>query len=779
MVSSEMSWTPSSSAKKRKYYEYCDTLSIPAQQHIPGTYPQSPVSYADFGREMYMGSPTPGARAVYQGISAVSLHAPMHVDSVVPQSLRTLMHMLAGAATTVHTYSTYTVGLLAGSGERFARCLQQNAEPFVEAIGSTAKRIKLTLCPEPTSSSATQLPPTSSARRISTNMNISPSASLPSQTSILHNVRETGLRRVRTTLGWVRDQQHLSRASHQMLEYTATQPAAPIDSFPSDDSFGLEAFRDMDYNINTQIASHLADGTDSVHSSDLEGFDEEDLVGFETKEEKRKRVAQEYLLEMQEFEAERQAEMRKVKGIFPNPNLFAEKLRMVCDTAASPRPPRRIAEKDLAFYDSPNSGKPVTLVKTFNHKDPMTPPYRQHVPNSKIKLVSALKKRDVPVVQESPVALESLPTSTPSPVSDSSNAAADSSISIATPTISSRRERSVSPSSSVASLDAVAGNLAVLGFSSRQSTKRLSDLEAIEQIKREHEAALAAEEAAKVAQEEAERRAIEEAKQAEERARLGIRRLPVSSIIEPLTAKWDDRLADAMRLGVSSSRSLATTSTGLVLRRRDFGHVLPQSGVDSTMGWLNDTVITAYLQTVVDYAQKLREVRRGDLPKVHAMSTFFYGNLAQRGYDSVKRWATKAKFGGRNLLKMEKIFVPINKGGNHWVLVNINPQTKTIEYFDSFHHSPGPVFDNINLWLRNELGDAFVDSEWTLLQDGGPRQHNASDCGVFATTTAKMIVLGVDPMAFSAADMPTQRRMMLAELMNGGLHGDFTPNITF
>ncbi|KAL8778913.1 MAG: hypothetical protein Q9213_007186 [Squamulea squamosa] len=775
-----MSWTPSSSAKKRKYHEYCDTLSTSAQQHIPGTYLQSPVPYTDFGREMYTGTPTPETRAVYQGISAVPSHAPMHLDSVVPQSLRSLMHMVAGAATTAHTYSTHTLGLLASSGGRFARCLQQKAEPFVEAIGSTGKRIKLTLCRKPTSSSATELPSTSSTRRISTNMNISPSASLPSQTSNLHNVRETGLRRLRTTLGWVRDQQHLSQASHATLEHNAAQPTAPIDTDPSNGSFGLEAFNDMDCDVNTQIASHLAAETDSVHSSDLEGFNEEDLVGFETKEEKRKRVAQEYLLEMKAFEAERQAEMSKVKRIFPNPNLFAEKLRMVCDTAASPKPPRKVAEKDLAFYDSPNSGEPVTLVKRFNHEDPMTPPYRQHVPNNKNKLVSALKMRHVPVVKENPVALESSPTSITSPVSNSSNAAVGTFISDTAHKISSDKDTSISPSSSVASLDAVAGNLAVLGFSSRQSKKRLSDLEAIEQIKREHEAALVAEKAAKAAQEEAERSASEEAKQAEERARLGIRRVPVGPIIEPLTAKWDDRLADAMRVSVSSSRSLATTSTGVVLRRRDFGHVLPQSGVDSAIGWLNDTIIAAYLQAVVDYAQKLREVRRGDLPKVHAMSTFFYDNLAQRGYDSVKRWATKAKFGGKTLLKMEKIFIPINKGGNHWVLVNLNPQTKTIEYFDSFHQSPGPVFDNIKMWLRNELGDdTFVDSEWTLLQDGGPRQRNASDCGVFATTTAKMIVLGVDPMAFSAADMPTQRRRMLAELMNGGLHGDFAPSVSF
>ncbi|KAL8915967.1 MAG: hypothetical protein Q9172_006535 [Xanthocarpia lactea] len=826
-----MDWTPSSSTKKRKYHEYCDTFSLPAQPHIPGEYPQSPVSHADFGREMYLGSPTPETRAVYQGVSAPS-HTSMRLNPDVPESLRSFMHMVASAATTARTCSTYTVGLLAGPGGRFGRCLKHNAGHVWEAIGNTAKRVKLTIRPQPNPSAATEPPSTPPSRRISNNLNVSPSAPLPSQTSVLHNARETGLRRVRNMLRWLGDQQQLYEASHQMLERNAAQPfvdttnagnfvdtiahtgpssaqdpltlraatrtqidgstaplgtdgsrvfndAAPfIDINASDDSVGLEAFRDMDCDVNVQIASYLAAESDSVHSSDLDGLSEEDLIGLETKEEKRERMAQVYLEEMKALEAEQQAERSKVKGVFPNPDLFAEKLRMVYDTAASPKPPK----KSVAFYDSSNNGNPVTLVKSFNHDDPMTPPYRRHVPTDKVGLAPALRRHnapivqdvpigvDVPLVQEGPVALDEQPSpsGTPPWVNDSGDTVAAIPISDAGLATSDDDDTSTSPSGSVASLSAVCSNLTVLGFSSRQSTKRLSDLDALEQIKREAEAALAAEEAAQLAKEAA-----------EERSRLGIRRLPVSPVIEPLTAGWDDRLAEAMRTGVSSSKCLATTSTGEALRRRDFGHVLPQPGVDSAMGWLNDTIITAYLQAVVDYAQKSREVRRGDLPKVHAMSTFFYDNLAQRGYDSVKRWATRAKFGGRNLLKMEKIFIPINKGGNHWVLAHVNPQSKTIEYFDSFHHHPGPVFDHIKTWLQQELGDAFTDSEWTLSQDGGPRQRNASDCGVFATTTAKMIVLGVDPMAFSAADMPTQRRRMLAELMNGGLHGDFTPNITF
>ncbi|KAL8732476.1 MAG: hypothetical protein Q9166_002689 [cf. Caloplaca sp. 2 TL-2023] len=821
MPSSDMSWTPSSSARKRKYQDYCDTLSHPALPHIPGAYPPTPVNYTEFGREMYLGTPIPESHAVYLGVSAPS-HTPMPLNFNIPQFLRSMMYMVAGAATSARTFSTYTVGLLAGPSGRAARYIQHSAGPVFEAIDNTAKRIKLTFCPERSPRPATE-PPTSPLRRISTNINVPPSASLPSQTAVLHNARSNGLRRLRSTLRWIRDQQHQSEASQQMLEYNSAQVGTSahtnddiatittngaqvldhstelIDADMSEDFCVLEAFRELDCDINTQVALHLAEFDRSVGSSDIEACDEQDFVGLETREEKSKRIEHEYYEELRHFEAERQAQMSKAKGVFSNPDIFTEKIRMVYDTAASSKSPK----KNVAFYDSPTTGNPVTLTKRFNHEDPMTPPYRQHISNNQSGLVPALRTNvrsadpDVPAVIDHDLS----PVTTTSPVSDISNDAADTSISApatttslvsniskdaidtlesdAASTILSDHSISGASTSAVISPDTVASNLAILGFSNRRSTKRSSDLDAAAQLKREQEVAFAAEEAAKIARKEAECREIEEAKQAEERTRFGIRRLPIGPIIEPLTSEWEEKLSHAMRTGLSSSKELARTSTGEVIRRRDFGHVLPQAGIDPAMGWLNDTIVTAYLQVVVDYAQKSRDVKRGDLPKVHAMTTFFYDNLVHRGYDSVKRWATRAKYGGKNLFRMEKIFIPINKGGNHWVLVHVNPQSKTIEYFDSFHHQPGPVFNHIKTWLRNELGDAYIDSEWTLAQKGGPIQRNASDCGVFAITTAKMIVLGVDPLAFSAADMPTQRRRMLAELMNGGFDGDFAPNVTF
>ncbi|KAI4167453.1 MAG: hypothetical protein LQ343_007201 [Gyalolechia ehrenbergii] len=799
-----MSWTPSSSAKKRKYDEFIDTC---VHIRIPGAYPSSPEGATHYLRgSQYQISPTPASRFIRPGLSAEpQFHHAMFDNETLPPSLRRLYQMVANVGSAVHAISSSAVGTLAGPGGRAARYIENNFGPLyaaVEAIGNGAKRIKLTLSrqslDQPSASPSAPLPSTP-PRRISRCVNRTPTPAFRTQSSILRQTRDTSFRKVKKTLRWVEDQQFINEASHDMIRYqnnhlsSAYGNQANEQSMPNveyshepvpnqyavsdgiDDSelyispiqdhpqahnqtsfepvmsgalpYGAEEVSDLttisvddretfsddsfpsELMLNGDEPSHIAstpssEYSDSVTSSFLEGLDEEDLRGVETREEKKARKKQ-----------EAKETFATIKATHRTSRTFSKQLQAINHIEPSPRPPK----KSVAFYNSPRTGFPVTLVKEYSSEDALTPPIKPYngVPISKV------------------------------PTTPSGNAKT-----------SLRRLKSVAVSPPVTP-ENIASNLSSLGVSNRRSSTRLDLIAAEEQVKRDQAAALEAEEAEKKAKEEAAQRAADEARQAEERIRLGTRRMPTGAVIQPLTAAWEDEVARAMQTGLSSQRELARTSAGESIRRRDFGHVLPQSGVDSPAGWLNDTIISAYLQAVVDYGQKMRDVRRGALPKVHAFNTFFYKNLSDKGYDGVRRWATRAKFGGKDLLNMEKIFIPINKGGNHWVLAHINPQSKTIEYFDSFHGSSGSVFDNIKVWLRGELRDAFVDSEWTLSQGRGPIQRNGSDCGVFCTTTAKMIVLGVDPMAFSADDIPTQRRRMLAELMNGGFDGDFVPNIKF
>ncbi|MCJ1256923.1 Smt3-specific protease [Lignoscripta atroalba] len=306
------------------------------------------------------------------------------------------------------------------------------------------------------------------------------------------------------------------------------------------------------------------------------------------------------------------------------------------------------------------------------------------------------------------------------------------------------------------------------------SGRRISVRRKVKELEEEKKQA---EEKARKEAEEAAEKARKASEDEEKRKKQGVRRIPKVKAIQPLSEEWEAKVTKAMAAG--EAHELATTSTGTKLTRKDFGTVLPQWGRDRAHGWLNDEIVAGYLQTVVDFALRKDGHKRGHIPKYHAFNTFFYSNLRDKGPDSIKRWAGRAKIGGKNLLQAEYVFIPVHEH-NHWTLLVVSPVRKTIEYFDSLGGSPKPYIANTKAWLKQELGSgAWNEDEWTVSkQTRGPRQNNGMDCGVFASTTAKMVMLGVDPVAaYGAADIPTQRMRMVAELMNGGFTGEFEPAI--
>ena len=325
--------------------------------------------------------------------------------------------------------------------------------------------------------------------------------------------------------------------------------------------------------------------------------------------------------------------------------------------------------------------------------------------------------------------------------------------------------------------------------SDRRKTHRELEQEEAEKIRQAQAAEHAAEQARQAEAEEARQKAESDARKKieedEECKKTGRRRLPTESVLEPLTAEWEAKLLDI--LGKRPNEVVAMTSAGNELDRRDIGKVLPQPGTtDDPSGWLNDNVINGYLDSVVDYGLKARGHRRGETPKLHAFNSAFYKNITERGVESVKRWSRRPKISGKDLLKVEHVFIPVNVGGAHWTLLVVSPAWKRIEYFDSLHGSSGAAVRNAKAWIKMELGDAWNEHEWEVVEDPGlrgrgkgPRQSNGSDCGVFTITTAKMISLGVDPMAITAGDMPLQRKRVVVELVNGGFSGAFEPHVVF
>lgn len=181
-------------------------------------------------------------------------------------------------------------------------------------------------------------------------------------------------------------------------------------------------------------------------------------------------------------------------------------------------------------------------------------------------------------------------------------------------------------------------------------------------LRQEKKAAEAAEatERARVAAEETTRKEKEEE---EGRLKWGCRRVPKGEMIQPLDVKWELSVNNAMAT-LSMQEVLATTSNGIKLTRRDLGTFKVVKGRDPPRGWLNDEIISACLQQVVDYGLQESNHKVGETPQYHAFSTFFYTNLREKGVQSVGRWVNKAKIGKEKLLKVERLFIPVHSGAH-------------------------------------------------------------------------------------------------------------------
>ena len=224
--------------------------------------------------------------------------------------------------------------------------------------------------------------------------------------------------------------------------------------------------------------------------------------------------------------------------------------------------------------------------------------------------------------------------------------------------------------------------------------------------------------------------------------------------LAPLSAEQQEKVQEAVRNGHGK------------LSATDLKRVVPQDGGHGTSAWLNDEAINAYLELVVAFGK--RNDREGQAtPSHHAFNSYFYSNLSTRGPESIKRWATKAKIGGKKLLDTKYVFIPINHG-MHWTLAVVSGQQKTITHYNSLPGGGGRHLRLVEEWVKSELGSAYSSEAWRVASGESPQQSNSDDCGVFTVTNARQLMLGLGGQ-FAAAQIPLQRQRMVAELVAGEL----------
>jgi hypothetical protein len=227
--------------------------------------------------------------------------------------------------------------------------------------------------------------------------------------------------------------------------------------------------------------------------------------------------------------------------------------------------------------------------------------------------------------------------------------------------------------------------------------------------------------------------------------------------IAELAAEWEDRIQHALQHGHGDFTA------------SDFTRVvpLPSSNNRGTDRWLNDEVINGYLKLVVKHGRQ--NDRPAQVPSYHAFSSFFFNNLEEKGHESVKRWGVRAKIGGKNLLETEGVFIPINSGA-HWTLLVVSGKARSATHYNSMAGSGRRYIAAVKTWLAGELGSQYKEEEWTFVERGeSPMQSNMDDCGVFAITSARQIMLGLTPMSYGPEMIPLQRKRIVAELVAGEL----------
>lgn len=242
---------------------------------------------------------------------------------------------------------------------------------------------------------------------------------------------------------------------------------------------------------------------------------------------------------------------------------------------------------------------------------------------------------------------------------------------------------------------------------------------------------------------------------------------PEGRAVRPLSKIWEDKVEELRHL--PATRQVATTLSGDPLLRKD------TSTCYTPIAWLNDEIINSYLAVLIDYMRRTHgNAGRNDKPKFHAFNSFFFSNLRDKGYTSVRRWAQRAKIGGESLLNVDTVFIPVHDS-SHWTLMVVSPTSRTIEYFDSLGAPSTRHIAKVKEWLKGELAARYVDAEWTVVPCVSPQQNNGSDCGAFLLSTAKAVAIGMEPQSYGAQDIPLLRCKIVAELMAGGLSGEFDP----
>ena len=184
--------------------------------------------------------------------------------------------------------------------------------------------------------------------------------------------------------------------------------------------------------------------------------------------------------------------------------------------------------------------------------------------------------------------------------------------------------------------------------------------------------------------------------------------------------------------------------------------------------WLDDEVMNKYLELLSNFNKE-----------IFAFSTFFYVAFKQGGFRRVKNW-----YKNHDITQYQKIFIPINYKGNHWILCVYDgnclscyepdiiigkASTKQIKLTETKEREYTKFLTNL---LNNYIKPFFKPtSEIVISLNFPPKipiQENSSDCGVFCLMFARYITLEKQ-FDFKTSDMIMFRDLIRLELQSNSI----------
>jgi sentrin-specific protease 1 len=192
--------------------------------------------------------------------------------------------------------------------------------------------------------------------------------------------------------------------------------------------------------------------------------------------------------------------------------------------------------------------------------------------------------------------------------------------------------------------------------------------------------------------------------------------------------------------------------------------------------WLNDEVINFYMNML-----KARDIQinpsRTNRSWFH--NTFFMQTLLVNGhgydFNNVRKWNKEGC-----IFDYKKIFIPINIGNFHWVLIVVYMGPHLVHYFDPMGSKSDEkaqmyivaVLRWLDDWAKiyncyEELHCAAWDTVYNLSSD--PVQKDGSSCGLFVIAACELISRNFMPASFAPQDLVIFRHRVLHHILRGTL----------